>query len=98
MQLKYESDNMYEAEQQTEEKELQSEDGTKIEVLQSDQRDKDEHTVDADDLYLTNPLMGPMVLTPIENKEEESVDGMAVGDVIEVVITGQCDITIYTID
>ena len=45
---------------------------------------------------MKNPLLGPVLLTPLENKENESVDDMDVGNVREIEITKKCDIKIYT--
>ena len=49
---------------------MQPEDGPKIKLLQSEHTYKDEHMVDTDEQYLTNPLLGHVLLTPLEKKVE----------------------------
>ena len=68
MHPKDEPENISELAHHTEEKELQPEDGPKSEVLQPEQKDKDKNTVDYDDKSLTKPLLGPILLTLLENK------------------------------
>ena len=52
--------------------------------------------VDSNEKSLTNLLQGPVLVIPLENKEEKHVDEMYVGHVREVEISKQCDITKYT--